>query len=205
MQPFQCKQKGFALLIVLVAVVILMMLTFVQIDTLFGPGLRSQPAGIEEHPWVLENLLVEEGQEIKLPRSPKLLLNEPVHLTAPVHRNEEKRGTLDLTIDTDGRILGQWECTYEQTGTEYKINAEMNGNIDVKRTFRDEQGKDKSRLFFIARGGYMKTPLDETAAGGERGIAWLTGWIGPDRRVLGHVTITTNREWAAAYEFEGGK
>ena len=60
------KNNGFAILIVLVAVVILMLLYFVQIDTLFGPSLPSEPAGIEEHPWVLEELLIAEDQPISV-------------------------------------------------------------------------------------------------------------------------------------------
>ena len=196
------KQNGFAILIVLVAVAILMLLYFVQIDTFFGGGPRSQPAGMEQHPWVLEELLVPEGEDIKLPRSPKPDLNEPFSVSAPVRRNDADRGTVTLSFDTHGRMTAQWQCAYEQTGQEYHIDAEMKGNISVKRTYEDAQGKDKSRLFFIAKGPYTKEPLGDTAAfGGEKGTCWLTGWLGPGRRVQGYVTITTDQQWAAAYAF----
>ena len=198
------QKDGFAILIVLVAVVIMMLLYFVQIDAFFGPGLPSTPAGIEEHPWVLEDLLAPDGQKIKLPRSPKLLIIEPFTLAAPVSRNDADRGMVQLAFEMDGRIHSQWQCTYEQSGVDYKIDAAMKGNIDVKRTYRDDEGKDKSRLFFIARGNYTKMPVDPTATtGGEKGTCWLIGWINPDRSVDGHVTITQNEEWAAAYAFGG--
>jgi hypothetical protein len=198
------KQSGFAILIVLAAVAILMLLYFVQIDAFFGGGPHSQPAGMEQHPWVLEDLLVPEGQDVKLPRSPKPDLNEPFSISAPVRRDEAERGTVTLSFDTHGRMTAQWQCAYEQTGQEYHIDAEMKGNISVKRTYEDAQGTDKSRLFFIAKGLYTKKPLgDGTAAGGEKGACWLTGWLAPDRRVLGHVTITTDETWAAAYSFTG--
>jgi hypothetical protein len=198
-------KDGFAILIVLVAVAILMLLYFVQIDTFFGSGLPSQPAGIEQHPWVLGDLLVPEGQDVKLPRSPKPGLNEPFSVSAPVRRNETDRGRVTVRFDTNGRISGQWQCSYEQTGQTYQINASMNGNVWVKRTYQDAQGKDKSRLFFIARGGYTKTPLHSTAEdfGGEKGQCWLTGWLRPDHSVQGHVTLTTDETWAAAYAFAG--
>lgn len=201
---FRIQRSGFAILIVLVAVAILMLLYFVQIDAFFGPGLPSQPAGIEQHPWVLEDLLIPEGQDIKLPRSPKPDLDEPFSISAPVRRDDADRGTVTLSFDTNGRMTAQWQCAYEQTGQEYQIDADMKGNISAKRTYEDTQGKDKSRLFFIAKGPYTKKPLDgDTAFGGEKGTCWLIGWLKPDHSVQGYVTITTDQQWAAAYAFDG--
>lgn len=205
MNALNAKQRGFAVLMVLVAVVILMLLYFVQIDTLFGPGLPSEPAGIEQHPWVLTELLVPPGEAIKLPRPPKLRIDAPLSITAPVSRNDSDRGTVSIAFEQNGRIHGRWQCTYEQSGVSYRIDAQMNGNIDARRTYRDEQGKDKSRLFLIARGQYTKTPLEQAAAGAEKGVAWLIGWIDPDRGITGHVTITRNEQWAAAYAFSASE
>ena len=197
------ERKGSVILLVLVAVAILMFLYLVQIDTLFGPGFPRERAGIEEHPWILEELLIPDGEDIKLPQRPKLELEESFDITAPVTRNDAERGEISFAFNTDGRIGANWQCIYDQAGADYRIDAQINGNIHVKRTYQDEAGKDKSRLFFIARGRYTKTPLGETAgAGGEKGTAWLTGWIAADRRIQGHVTLTTDQQWAAAYAFE---
>ena len=203
MLSLQPKKNGFVILIVLVAVAIMMLLYFVQMETFFGPGLPSERAGIQEHPWVLEELLVPDGEDIKLPRRPKLKLEEPFSIAVPVNRNEAERGEIAVAFNTDGRIVANWQCIYEQAGVNYRVDAQASGNIHVKRTYQDQAGKDKSRLFFIARGRYTKTPQGETAGtGGEKGAAWLTGWIGPDHRIQGHVTLTTNQQWAAAYAFE---
>lgn len=200
------KQEGFAALIVLVAVAIVMILYATQMGVLFGPSGTFEPKGLEDHPWVLEELLISADEDVKLPRKPKLQLYEPLHTTAAVRRNESPRGTLTIEFGTNGRIRGQWDCVYTSDGQDYRIISEMSGNIDVQRTFRNEQGKDKSRLFFIARGPYTKSqPQPHSDRPEERGTAWLTGWVGPDGNTAGHVTITTNREWAAAYDFEGGK
>ena len=206
MRSPKSEQNGFAILIVLIAMVIGMLLFFVQIDTLFGPDLPTETVGIEEYPWVLEELLVPDDETVKLPRSPKLELNEPFTITAGVRRNEANRGTVTIAFDTNGRVTSQWQCVYQQTEQGYQIDAHMNGNIVVKQPYQDETGKDKRLLFFIARGKYIKMPLNSAAAaGGERGAAWLTGWIDPDRGVRGHVTITTDREWAAAYAFRNSE
>ena len=203
MSSLHTGKNGFAILIVLVAVAILMLLYFLQIDAFFSPGQSHEPAGIEEHPWVLEDFLIPDGEDIKLPRRPKLELEEPFSITAPVSRNKAGRGEVAVAFNTDGRIRATWQCIYEQAGADYRVDAQMNGNIHVKRTYQDEAGKDKSRLFLIARGRYTKTPLSESAeTEGEKGIAWLIGWIGPDRTIQGHVTLTTDQQWAAVYAFE---
>ena len=203
MSSLHTKKNGFVILIVLVAVAIVMLLYFVQIDTLFGPGQSHEPAGIEEHPWVLAELLAPNDEDIKLPSSPKLELEEPFSITAPVSRNKAGRGEVTVVFNTDGRIGANWQCTYEQAGANYHVDAQTSGNIHTKQTYRDEGDKDKSRLFFIAKGRYTKTPLNETTiAGGEKGIAWLTGWIDPNRNIQGHITLTTDQQWAAAYVFE---
>ncbi|MHC4907545.1 MAG: hypothetical protein ACYTBW_04725, partial [Planctomycetota bacterium] len=75
-----------------------------------------------------------------------------------------------------------------------------------KRTYQDQAGKDKSRLFLIARGRYTKMPLGETTGtAGEKGSAWFTGWIGPDRTIEGYITLTKNQQWAAVYTFQSPK
>ena len=206
MSFLRTKKNGFVILLVLVAVAIMMLLYFVQIDAFFGTGLPSERAGVEEHPWVLEELLALDGEDIKLPRSPKLELAVPFSITAPVSRNDAGRGEIAVVFNTDGRILANWQCIYEQAGVTYHVDAQTSGNIHVKRTYQDQAGKDKNRLFFIARGRYTKMPLGETGGtGGEKGTAWLTGWIGPDRTIQGHVTLTRNQQWAAVYDFEGSE
>lgn len=193
------------MLMVLVVVVIIMLLYFVQIDTLFGPGLPSEPKGIEKHPWVLEELLIGEDQTVKLPRSPKPILRDPFTYSIPVHLDDADRGTTEITFETNGRVRCRWECTYTSADVEYRIEAAMNGNVYTKRTYSDENGKDKSRLFFIAKGHYTKTPVqgdvtaDEMAELGEKGTSWLTGWLKPDLALEGHITITTDRQWAGVY------
>jgi hypothetical protein len=200
MSSLHTEKNGFVILLVLVAVAIMMLLYFVQIDAFFGPGLPGERAGIEEHPWVLKELLAPDGEDIKLPRRPKLELEEPFSITAPVSRNDAERGEIAVAFNTDGRIRANWQCLYEQAGADYRVEAHINGNIHTKRTYQDEAGKDKSRLFFIAKGRYIKTPLDETVgAGREKGAAWLIGWIGPNRGIQGYITLTTDQQWAAAY------
>ena len=196
------KQKGSALLIMLIAVAIILLLSAIQMRTLFGPGLPTRPIGAEERPWQLKQLLVAEGENIKLPRSPKPTLGKPLTVSADVIRNEAARGTVTVIFNPDGHISAVWDCAYAYDEKTLAIGAEMVGNIHVKQTYEDENGRDKSRLFFIAKGTYLKTTTTTTiGTTKEKGTAWLLGWLRPDGSIEGHVTITTDQTWSAAYEF----
>ena len=197
---YQHKQNGYALLIVLIAIAILLILYATQMKTLFIPDLpKQQPVGIEERPWLLEEYLIPEDKNVKLPRSPKPQLNEPITLNAGVRRNDAERGTTVIDFDTNGRIRATWQSEYSHDEQAYSITAEMAGNINVKRTYEDPNGKDKSRLFFIAKGHYLKKMLNSGTE--EKGTAYMLGWLKPDHTANGYITITTDRKWAAAYEF----
>jgi hypothetical protein len=202
MSDLDLRKNGFVILIVLVVVAILLLLYFVQIKTFFGPSLPNESVGIEQHPWVLEQLLIPKGQDIKLPRKPKLQLDKPFSCTVPVMRKEAERGEVTIWFERNGRIRAMWECLYRQSGQAHHLQAQATGNIHTTRTYRDVGGKDKSRLFFIAKGKYHKRTLASASdPGDERGTVWLTGWIDPDRSMQGHLTLTTNQQWTAVYAF----
>ncbi|MCI0499531.1 MAG: hypothetical protein L0Y36_07610 [Planctomycetales bacterium] len=204
MKHKRSQPGGYAILIVLIAAAILMLLYFVQIDAFFGPRQPGrQPTGIEQRPWLLEDRLVPEGGGVAIPNPPKPELNEPFEIAAPVSRNAAPRGQVVIAFAPDGRILARWECGWAEDERSNRIRAEMKGNIDAGRTYEDASGKDKSRLFFIAKGGYRKTAAGPgTDSAQEQGTAWLIGWLRPDRSAAGYITITTDQAWAAAYAFE---
>lgn len=197
------KQNGYALLIVLIAIAIVLILCATQMKTLFVPtNLPKQKTGIEQRPWLLEELLIPAGEKVKLPRPPKPQLDEAFTLNGSVSRDEEQRGTAVVDFATDGRIHAVWETAYSLNEQTHTITAEMDGNIDVKRTFEGPEGRDKSRLFFIAQGPYlMKTTGADVSRPDEEGTAWLIGWLKPDRTADGYITLTTDRKWSAVYEW----
>lgn len=196
--------NGSAMLLVLIAVAIILVLMAVQMRTLFIPsGASSLPTGIEHYPWRLDEFLVAEGETVKLPRSPKPTLDEAVTLEAVVSRDDLPRGTVSIDFGTDGRIAATWETTYESRGKNHTITAAMTGNIVVKHTYTDDNGKDKSRLFFVAKGRYQKQAVSaETTSSPEKGDAWLSGWLKPDHSAQGHISIGQNTEWTAVYNIK---
>lgn len=196
------KQNGYAILIVLIAIAILLILYAVQMKALFVPqNLPKQSTGIQQRPWLLEDLLVPEGEVIKLPRSPKPQLAEPIQLNAGVKREDIDRGTAVIHLETNGRVRAAWKTEYVQNEQPTSITAEMNGNINIKQTYEDQNGTDKSRLFFIAKGSYQKTADTLTGGADEKGAAYILGWLKPDHTAHGYITITTDEKWSAVYEW----
>lgn len=196
------KHKGYAVLVVLIAVAILMILYAVQMRALFVGNGPKTPTGIEQRPWQLEELLVGEGESVKLPRPPKPQFAEALDVAGQVTRDGDERGTVNIHFDTDGRVQATWKSSYKHNEQTISLNAEMKGNINVKQTYEDTDGKDKSRLFFIAQGPYLKQTLDPTAAvNDEKGTAWLIGWLHSDHHAEGHLTLTTDQKWSAVYDW----
>jgi hypothetical protein len=196
------KHKGYAILIVLIAVAIMLMLAGVQMRTLFvGKGPKPS-TGIEQRPWLLEELLAGPQETIKLPRPPKPQFAESLDVSGPVSRDAAERGTVSIHFDTDGRVRAAWQTAYRHDQQTITLSAEMNGNIDVAQAYEDADGKDKSRLFFIAQGPYLKQTADPAVpVPDEQGTVWLTGWLTTDHRAAGHLTLTTDRKWSAVFDW----
>jgi len=202
------KHNGYAaLLMLLIVLVIGMMLYFVDIRAIFGPSIPTRPAKIEERPWRIENLIVPEEQDIKLPRPSKIDITEPLELAAQVQRNGQPRGSVKLRIAPDGRLLAKWESFYTHEKRSFKITAKITGNIDAKYLCNDETGNpDDSLLFFIGKGQYQQlTSVENGPAAEENGTVYLIGSLSPQKQIHGTLTITTDQSWSAVYEFQKTK
>ena len=200
------KQRGAVLIALLMAVAILMVLYLVNLQGLFGPALHHPPIGIEERPWLREELLAAEGQAIRLPKSPKPTLDSGITLSGSVHRNDEPRGDVTITIKTDGHVQAEWKTTEAHKEKQYALEGSAAGNIDIKQAYEDADGVDKTRLFFIGKGPYrLVTDHPETGRSEENGTVWLLGYLRPNGQAEGTLTLTTDQQWAGVYEYAAEK
>ena len=202
------RESGFAILIVLVAVAILMLLYFVNISTIFNPSRGGTKRAAVERPWFEEDRIVAADAEVKLSRRPKPLVDEPVEIRAAVKRDEQDRGEMLIEFDVDGRVRCEWSCEYVHGDRSYSYSAESAGNIDAKKKFiRDGDGAaDKSQLYFITKGRYERVTAGAGNVEGpslEKGVFYVTGWLSPEHSATGKITITTDRTWLGVYEFSG--
>lgn len=196
------NRSGFAGLVILVAVAIMLVLMMIQMRTLFRPvrGYRKSTSPASR-PWLQDELLVPDDKLIQLPRPPKPTLDKPFSFTVPVTRKDNDRGQITIDFLTTGEVAGMWQCRYSHENIDYTYNATFKGNIDVSNTYSDKKGDDPSKLYFFTKGDYTQMTYnckseEETFT---EGFVYTTGWMDPDHSVSGIITITTDRSWSADY------
>jgi hypothetical protein len=197
------KKDGYAAMLgLLIVLVIGMMIYFLDIQAIFGPGHRYVQH--QAHPWDMEDLLVPDNQIISVPRKGQPELLELIHLTASVQRNNAPRGSVNIAFGKDCRIVADWSTQYEYDKKTYHLQTQMKGNAVPSRVYSDaNKDEDKTRLFFIGKGPYTQTTQwADASPRTEQGTAYITGWLRPGNIVEGDVTITTDRTWSAVYHFQ---
>lgn len=202
------KNKGVALIGLLVVIAIIMMLYFIDIRRVFRTEVsNSKTSSIK--PWLEEDRIIPVDQPVKASRPPKIELYGSETFQTPVYRNQQQRGSITVTIDANGRVSCSWNAEYEQTDRFYVYQASSAGNIDAKKTFIKDGEKDKSKLFFITKGKYNKAAYKgkdyAEVASVEDGQVFVTGWIDTDFSIDGLITITTDKKWSAEYTWQHQK
>ncbi len=198
--------RGVIALVVLIGIAIIAVLYLMQLSSFFSisvpPGSRGKTY---RKPWHDEHRLLGPDAIIELPRRPKLELDEPFTLEAEVSRNDQDRGAITLEFMDDGKVGGAWDCSYSYDGKHYTCQADFSGNIDVDVVYRnDQRKKDKTQLYFITKGDYTKETYTESTDDSsiEKGLVYVTGFIKPDHSASGKLTITTDKQWSAQYQWQ---
>jgi len=184
------NRSGAALILMLLVVVVIGVLIWLRPMTL----MRSSTKGM---PWDEERRLVRHDEDVEPPKEEQPEILENLVFRGLIE-TELDEGGITLYFLTDGRIKGVWggtykpepEITWEVTGSRFK------GNIDPTKIYRDEDGEDPSKLYFIAKGGFLiletnsKTDRIKTATGS----IYVTGWLDNEYKAVGKVTITSDKE-----------
>lgn len=203
------NRKGFAGLIVLVSIAIVMILAMIQMKGMFKPLPKpKEPVIDNERPWLVADEYLDGDGMVELPTEPQPLIVNAIKIEAPVNRKGNPRGDCFIEIDTMGLVKGSWNCTYQYEEKQYTYHAAFGGNVVADRVFVDKDGnKDKSKLFFFTKGKYTQTQSNQTS-GSEfdtDGDVYVTGWLKKDYSASGKITITTDEKWSAVYEWESSK
>lgn len=202
-----CKKNGYAAMLgLLIVLVIGMMIYFLDMKAIFGPGRQynrnsNRP---EDRPWQMEDLLVPEDQIVSVPRKGQPELLETLNLAASVQRNRAPRGSVNIAFGKDCRMVANWSTQYEYDKKTYQLQTQMKGNAVASRVYCDaNKNEDKTRLFFIGKGPYTQTTqFADAPPRTEQGTAYITGWLSPDNSLQGAITITTDQTWSAVYDFQ---
>ena len=149
-------RRASVMLVVLMAIVIVMLLYFVGMSTIFAPALNRGRV-TTSRPWLDEERILGPDKIIAMPEPPRPTITEPINLVAAVSRNDADRGMMTLDFDVDGTVKGKWQCRYSHDEQDYAYDSEFAGNIDVNVACASEDGQnDKSLLYFITKGRYTQ-------------------------------------------------
>lgn len=115
------------------------------------------------------------------------------------------RGTVKLAVHPDGRVIGSWGGNYyNDTKVNFDGGGDFGGYVCPLKIYRDEEGEDRSKLYFITKG---KFTLHETDFEKDRyhirvGDIYVTGWISTDYTTIGKVTITSDEKYFEVFEWQ---
>lgn len=179
-------KNGYALLVILIAIVILALLYMIDLTAMFGP--RGKIDIYAERPWFEEKrLLSEKDFPIKQTgKKGKVVISEQTILSGTVRHENENRGDVKITIDPNGKACGQWSCVYQYPDSNYAISAELVGNIDPTKIYEDKTGTNKQLLYFITKGKcqQIKTDIKTNNQWTSEEVIYVVGWIHPVRDKL---------------------
>lgn len=199
-QILHTKRNGVALLIMVLLIVVFC--TIIWLDPM---ALIKGSDG--DMPWNEEYRLVRPGEEIRPPKEEQPEIFDNLLFTAETMQNDEKVGTVRIYVLTDGRIRGGWVGAYRPKPEIMweVVMADFKGNIDPSKIYSDENGKDKSKLYFIARGNFLilETNSDSGIVRNLKGKIYVTGWLDQEYMASGNVVITSDKKSYESYSWRG--
>ncbi len=203
------RYKGYiAMLGLLIVVAIGLVIYAIQAGTFFNDGkvttAFNMPDPAEDKPWMLEDLIAGPSDIIDMPRPPRPVIDKLIVIQADVKTDDLHRGKINIRFNNLGEVKGKWRCSWQTMGQKHSYSADFKGNISVDRVCKHNGNEDKSKLFFIAKGSYVKTDLitENQRTTTEQGIIYVTGCMDPDYSVNGKITLTTDKSWTATYQFQ---
>lgn len=73
--------------------------------------------------------------------------------------------------------------------------ASFNGNVDPSKSFAKNGSRERSNLYFIARGTFtmLETRQSNNRSQAVLGLIYVRGWLYPDYTAVGEIIITENK------------
>jgi hypothetical protein len=202
------NRDGFALLVLIVSMALLLMLYTVytqNIFHIFASTEKDRYSDPDAYPWEEEHLFINDvldGYDMGGRRPPfrdQPPLKENLHYIAGVYAGNEPRGEVEIYVTSKGDVTGFWSAAYNaktdrnryyETKKEYREGFNTNdfkGNTAPLKIYKDEQGEDKSKLYFITKGEFLLQ--EHTANRTITGTIYVTGWIDRNYNAEGELTL----------------
>ena len=213
-QPTRLPVFPIVLFSILISVSIVSFLHYLELtefSTFFVQPKYSDPNAM---PWD-ENFLIRNKdlyayglhtRQIYSPEQPKI--TKTIGFKAQVYQKRYKRGEIVFYINPQGDIEGSWSAdftigqrhspqqinytTFDLTTGRYPPNT-FRGNVAPSKIYQDENGQDKSKLYFITKGEY-RLKAHDLRTNDVRDISgdiYVTGWIDPNYNATGELNFTS--------------
>lgn len=112
----------------------------------------------------------------------------------------EPRGEIQMTIMPDGSIGGNWGGNYYRKKVNFNGGGGFQGKIYPAKIYRDENGQDPSKLYFLAKGKFQlhESDLEKTYSirGGD---LYVKGWIDTNFQVISEILITSDEKYIETF------
>ena len=197
----EAGRGGFVVLLLLLVIVVIGALIWLDPAALFS---RPDP----DLPWNEEFRIVKQGEQVQKPTEEQPSITGFIRYAADAKKEGEARGKISLMIQPDGRVKGGWTAEYNPNP---KINllvmsGGFDGNIDPSKVYTDEDGEDRSKLYFITKGGLiiLETRKESGTVRSVKARIYVTGWIGPEYNATGEITITSDKRTYQTFYWEAG-
>ena len=209
----KANRPAFALLMLLIVVAIGMLIYYFALYPVDRKAAREQKQSPDKYPWVEEWRI--KGSRMRKPRNaaeqapseeqPKI--TEILLFKADAKQQRDDRGQISLTIAPDGIAEGYWTGEYD-TGSPHMncvvVSANFKGNTDPSKVYSDQEGRDRSKLYFITKGKYLilETNFENSQVRNVGGHIYVTGWISDDYSITGKITITPDKKTLQSFNWQ---
>lgn len=134
-------------------------------------------------------------------------IDRVLSVAAKPNEDTQQRGQMKLFILPDGTVEGGWYGQFNiSKDVDYQVMAcQFKGLVDPEEVYSDEQGEDRSRLFFIAKGRFtiLETNDDSGKVRKLSGNIYVRGWLGLDNLIEGEIILTADEKSFFLYTWKG--
>ena len=205
------KRSGIAGIAILLLGIGLLAILYVVYTSQFNPFAAFQGKEKDRYsdpnanPWEEHHLFIFEaldgydmgGRQPPFPSQPQL--TRVLNYSAGLYDGDNKYGQIELLVTDDGDARAKWSGDFQVEGKDYQAIPEVKitgrkgrhnlflGNTAPLKIYEDENGKDRSKLYVIARGlFYLKNPNEVSSIDG---TAVVSCWIDKDYNAEGKLAM----------------
>jgi hypothetical protein len=154
----------------------------------------------EEGEWLMYDEKRGGGKPETFEGQPEII--EGLKYESQLRKEGKTYGEIKLRVRGDGTVVGEWSGEFKKGEPEkrytvirdrrgrYPTNS-FRGNIVKTKIYSDEEGEDRSKLYFIARGELLLEEFDYKMRDSReiKGDVYVTGWMGSEYDVEGKLYL----------------